>query len=128
MFGNDETYYAYAAEEIGSGQVRRGLWAKALADSGYDEQLARARYLKLRVKALKAEVAAADRLVREQERAMQRQAEEQAKLEKRRTRSNLLVLRKRWAIEVCYVIVSLWVSLWLAGWVFVILKSLAEGL
>ncbi len=78
MFGDDEAYYARAAEEIASREVRPGLWAKALAETGCDEPLARARYLKLRVKTMKAEVAAAGRLVREQERAMRRRAEEQA--------------------------------------------------
>lgn len=76
MFGNDEHYYARAAEEIAGGEVRPGLWAKALAETDYDEPRARARYLKLRVRAMKVEVAEAARLVRDQERAMQRQAEE----------------------------------------------------
>jgi hypothetical protein len=79
MFGNDEEYYACAAAEIANGEVRQGLWAKALAETGYDGQRARARYLKLRVKALKVEVAEGRRLVRGQERAMERQAEERDK-------------------------------------------------
>ena len=71
--GNDEAYYAHAAAEIADGQVRPGLWAKALAETGYDDKLARARYLKLRVRTMKAEVAEGRRLVREQERAMEQQ-------------------------------------------------------
>lgn len=55
---DDEQHYANAAEEIAGGEVRQGLWTQALAETGYDEQLARARYLTLRAKALKAQAAA----------------------------------------------------------------------
>lgn len=53
----EETLYAAVLKEIESGQRRDGLWAKALAGSGMDSTRAQAQYIKLRVQALKDEVA-----------------------------------------------------------------------
>ena len=55
----EETLYAAVGEEIRRGEIRQGLWAKALSEEGYDEQRARARYLKLRVRSLRKEIAEA---------------------------------------------------------------------
>lgn len=52
----DEIFYALASEEIASGQIRPGLWAKALADCEYNETKAKAIYLKMCVKTLKEEL------------------------------------------------------------------------
>lgn len=60
----DEAYYEAVGREIAEGHVRPGLWVKALADSKYDEPRAKARYIELRVEALKSELgqaASADR-------------------------------------------------------------------
>jgi len=51
----EERLYAQAAEEVASGQIRLGLWAKAIAETGGDEAAAKANYLKLRVEIMKAE-------------------------------------------------------------------------
>lgn len=56
----DEEYYALVSEEISSGQIRPGLWAKALANCEYDETKAKAIYLKMRVKTLKEELKQAE--------------------------------------------------------------------
>ena len=56
---NDEKYYAEVLREMNSGVRRDGIWAKALADSDYDEKRAKARYIKLRVQSLKDEVSLA---------------------------------------------------------------------
>lgn len=103
MFGNDEAYYAHAAQEISGGDVRPGLWAKALAETDYDEPRARARYLKLRVRLLKAEVAEDRRLVREQERAMERRADEEAG----RERTSASRVAWRW-VRIALVVGGVW--------------------
>ena len=51
----EEQLYAHAAEEVASGQIRQGLWAKAIAETGGDEAAAKAQYLKLRVEIMRAE-------------------------------------------------------------------------
>ena len=51
----EEQLYAQAAEEVASGQIRQGLWAKAIAETDGDDAAAKARYLKLRVEIMKAE-------------------------------------------------------------------------
>ena len=56
----EEQLYAQAAEEVASGQIRQGLWAKAIAETGGDEAAAKAQYLKLRVEIMKAEAEVTD--------------------------------------------------------------------
>ena len=56
----EEQLYAQAAEEVASGQIRQGLWAKAIAETGGDEAAARAHYLKPRVEIMWAEAEVAD--------------------------------------------------------------------
>lgn len=48
----EEALYAQVAEEIGAGVRREGLWAKAVAECGGSAELARARYIRLRVQSL----------------------------------------------------------------------------
>jgi len=52
----EEILYAEALREVEAGIRRDGLWAKALADSGMNQQEASARYLKLRVQSLRDEI------------------------------------------------------------------------
>jgi TPR repeat protein len=52
----DEAYYEVIARELAEGTVRSGLWVKALAEASYDEPRAKARYIELRLEALKIEV------------------------------------------------------------------------
>jgi len=56
----EEQLYAQAAEEVASGQIRQGLWAKAIAETGGGEAAAKARYLKLRVDIMRAEAEVTD--------------------------------------------------------------------
>lgn len=42
---DDAHWYGVAAKEIESGQLREGLWAKALAESDFDENKARGIYV-----------------------------------------------------------------------------------
>ena len=56
----EEQLYAQAAEEVASGQIRQGLWAKAIAETGGDEAVAKGHYLKLRVEIMKAEAEVTD--------------------------------------------------------------------
>ena len=51
----EEQLYEFAAEEIAANNIRPGLWAKAIAESDGDDAKAKARYIKLRVEAMKAE-------------------------------------------------------------------------
>lgn len=57
----EEAYYEMAGAEIESGALKRGLWLKALAQSKGDENAARARYIELRVSAMRSEAADAIR-------------------------------------------------------------------
>ena len=61
----EEQLYAQAAEEVASGQIRQGLWAKAIAETGGDQKLAKARYLKLRVEIMRAEAEVMDYVAKE---------------------------------------------------------------
>lgn len=53
---DDEAHYEYVSNEVSQGIIRPGLWAKALAITGHDENRAKGEYLKLRVEALKLEI------------------------------------------------------------------------
>lgn len=86
----EEQLYAHAAEEVASGQIRQGLWAKAIAETGGDEAAAKAHYLKLRVEIMRAEAevmdfavneAAKDSEQREKQAAAAAKAELQKKIE-----------------------------------------------
>ena len=55
----EEILYAEVFREIESGVRRDGIWAKALSESEMQEGLAKAKYIKLRVQALKDEVSIA---------------------------------------------------------------------
>lgn len=52
----EEAFYSLIAHELSSGQVRSGLWAKALADSEWNESRAKACYVKMRHAQLIAEI------------------------------------------------------------------------
>lgn len=75
---SEEALYAAVGEELRQGQIRQGLWAKALAEEGYDEQRAKAKYLKLRVRSLRNEIADAEAQERLRVREQQKQQREQA--------------------------------------------------
>lgn len=55
----EEAYYEMTAAEVESGNVRAGLWAKALSEALGDEKKAGAIYIKLRVQTMREEAAAA---------------------------------------------------------------------
>ena len=73
----EEQLYAQAAEEVASGQIRQGLWAKAIAETGGDEAAAKAHYLKLRVEIMKAEADVTDFVAKEAARESERYAADQ---------------------------------------------------
>lgn len=60
----DEVLYARVATELDAGSLSAGLWAKALSNSGGNETVARAEYIKLRVSMYKSEVAAISEMSR----------------------------------------------------------------
>lgn len=77
----EERRYALALEEIASNNIRPGLWAKATADTGGNEEAAKARYIKLLVELMKAE----DDLLKHTSSKLQKDIErEQRQEEKRR--------------------------------------------
>jgi hypothetical protein len=59
----EETLHALALQEVANRNIEPGLWAKAFADSAGDGTKALAAYLKLRVQAMKDELAAVNRVV-----------------------------------------------------------------
>ena len=84
----EEQLYAQAAEEVASGQIRQGLWAKAIAETGGDEAAAKAHYLKLRVEIMRAEAEVTDFAMYEaakasEQREKQAAAEAKAELQKK---------------------------------------------
>jgi|SaaInlStandDraft_1057018.scaffolds.fasta_scaffold120951_1 hypothetical protein len=64
---NEEALYAQVHTEIEGGDIRQGLWLKALSDSDGNELKAKAKYAKARVKSLKDEAAIAKAVLAEQE-------------------------------------------------------------
>lgn len=79
---SDEAYYEEVVRELSDGSMRPGLWAKALAETGYDELKAKARYIQLRVEVLKAEFGQLRRELENDERAhRQILADEQRRME-----------------------------------------------
>ena len=52
----EEAIYAHVINEIESGYRRDGLWARALAESKFDERETKSRYIKLRVQSIKDEL------------------------------------------------------------------------
>ncbi len=62
---SDEALYAIALREIESGIRRDGIWAQALSDSSMDQARAAARYITLRVQALRDELALTKRTIEE---------------------------------------------------------------
>lgn len=55
---DDEEIYEIVGQEVESGERRTGLWTKALANSGWDENAAKARYVEYRVAQVKEALAA----------------------------------------------------------------------
>jgi hypothetical protein len=51
----DQDYFDIVAHELQNQQVKPGLWARAIAESGQDDGRARAAYIKLRVQEIKEE-------------------------------------------------------------------------
>lgn len=75
----EEQLYEQALAELDSGQLRSGLWAKALADSSGDEQKVRGLYLKYRVQAMKDEAELASGFLAKAKEETHHQVPEKAK-------------------------------------------------
>ncbi len=72
----EESLYAAALREIQSGLRRDGIWARALSECSMDQAQAAARYIELRVQAMKDEEVLQHALAAQQElEAMQEQVE-----------------------------------------------------
>ena len=52
----DELLYEFVAAELREDRVKQGLWTKALADSNWNESIAKANYVKARVEQLRTEL------------------------------------------------------------------------
>jgi len=72
----EEEYYAAALEEFCSGQIRPGLMAKAIAESGGDENKAKAAYIKLLANAIRDDQYLARRMYEEATKAHGRAQEQ----------------------------------------------------
>jgi Flp pilus assembly protein TadB len=88
---HEESIYEAVATEISGGNIKPGLYAKALAGADGDEKIAKAKYITLRVEMIKAELAATAEVFSEisakekrEERAREKQAKEQVKLPQQR--------------------------------------------
>ena len=84
---SDAVFYKLAMEEIQSGNLNRGLMAKAIAKSKGDKKGAEALYLEWRVKLLQEEAIAEQERIQAEEYSaslLSRRAEEKRKDEKRR--------------------------------------------
>ena len=77
----EEQLYEWAAEEVAVNNIRPGLMAKALSETDGDETKAAARYIKLRVETMKAEIEisnfARDQASKTEQRTQASKAEEQ---------------------------------------------------
>jgi tetrahydromethanopterin S-methyltransferase subunit F len=51
----EEKLYEMAIDELGNGNVRKGIWAKAIAKSNGNKEQEKSKYLELRVESLKDE-------------------------------------------------------------------------
>ena len=52
----EELLYEFVAAELEAGSLRKGLWVKALAETGFDNARARALYIKMRIASLQDEL------------------------------------------------------------------------
>lgn len=107
----EERLYALAHDELESGEVRKGLWAKALAESDGDKARAEGRYLKLRVEVMKSEASV--------EAHQAKQASTTPKV--RRTPWGVVkaLVGRHWAGTL-----PLWVSFWVASQFFGLIFSI----
>ena len=82
----EERLYEYALTEVEGGEIRKGIWAKALSQSKGDDAAAKALYLEMRVQSIIDEGRVADALMNaamdsltELEKKELKEAEEQKK-------------------------------------------------
>lgn len=66
----EENLFKVIHDELENGVVNDGLWMKALADSNGDELLAKAKYIKLRLRSFKDEITIENEIQKEAERAI----------------------------------------------------------
>ena len=52
----EELLYEFVATELEQGSLSKGLWTKALAETGFDDARARALYIKMRVASLQVQL------------------------------------------------------------------------
>lgn len=78
---DDSQYYEVVSEEVQNGQIRPGLWAKAIAETSGDQEKAKALYLKLRVLELKAQILETKRIQENQQREREDEERERQRIE-----------------------------------------------
>ena len=89
----EASLYELVANELEHGLGDKGIWAKSIAECDGDESKAKAKYLKLRVQALRDEIAILDDAQAQVKSAAARRLEDDAKERKRYER--LLELSKK---------------------------------
>jgi hypothetical protein len=76
----DEQFYEFAAKELAN-SPRQGLLVKCLTKAGGDENKGKARYIEIRVKEMKAEIAEEAKRQKREAESQQREAESQQQKE-----------------------------------------------
>jgi uncharacterized membrane protein YdbT with pleckstrin-like domain len=109
---NDEAFYEAVASEIQRKELKPGLWVKAVAESGGNNDEARSIYIKLRVNQLRDD----DKVARARERATRAQ---EAQSEQRRRHEETLIDRQTGLLQVCYVVLGLFLALFAFGFLVV---------
>lgn len=67
----EEALYEAVSKEIGAGNIKEGLWTKALSESEGDESKASALYIRLRVQAMKDDIALYESFKRDLEKSVE---------------------------------------------------------
>lgn len=94
----DAEFYAIAKREIEEGQMREGLWAKALTEAGFDHNKARTYYVQMAVKEIKAEYEEHKRQ-QELEREKERIKKKQEEARERALNEEIKPEMKKWAVR-----------------------------
>jgi hypothetical protein len=63
----EERLYEMVMDELDTGNIRRGIWAKAVAKSNGNDNQARSKYLELRVESLKDEAHVIESILKSEE-------------------------------------------------------------
>ncbi len=87
----EEKLYSKVVEEIENNEINKGLWAKALANSDYNDNKTRALYIKYRVQKLKDEISEEQETKKQQQRIREHTKAKKEKDDKNIDRLNAAV-------------------------------------